>query len=389
MKVFMVHSFSDFTEDATAAETRISYDAFKDILAFFNPEIKLTYLKNKTKTKRLLWMKEAKKKIRESNYVLYIDSASDSKNIKKELKYAYDSEKSIITLNYHKIKVLFPFYLALKKYLELHKLNLNTAIKREDIEDIIPSDLQLHKESWDRYFSPEEGVKTIKDLLPNLDSLIESEVQTINGFYVEDKYSGDQHRVDWEVSISELQEKARVIIGMQGLQINENKEFEHLAEGEKMQLLLEQYKIFVQSSESLMTRRQNINSFYITANTVLVALFAAVVALKDVSQLLIIWSGFGLSVVGIVITRAWKTILLSYGKLNSSKIKVISAIEKRLPVSLYDLEWSVMSNDTTNGGYKPFTKSEATTAATFFWSYIFTTAVTATLLVIYYLKDWT
>lgn len=388
MKVFMVHAFKDFTEDTTLQELKISYNALKEILGFFNPEIKLSYLKGKGKMKGLLWKEEAKKKIKESNFVLYIDSASDSKNIMWELKYAYNLEKSIITLNFNTLKMLFPFYLELKQYIDTHQLSMKTEIRQEDIKNIFPSSLQLNEESLNRYFSAEDNVKNIKDFLTNIHSFLEVPNESIKGFQVEEKFSRDQVRIDLEVYISQLQEEAKRIIGMNGLQINENEEFEHLEESEKMQLLLEQYKIFVQSSESLMVRRQTINSFYITANTVLVALFAAVVALKDVSHLLIIWSGLALSTIGIVITRAWKTILLSYGKLNSSKIKVISAIEKRLPVSLYDLEWSVMSNDTSNGGYKPFTKSEATTAATFFWLYIISCGATAIALGIIYFKDW-
>jgi hypothetical protein len=374
MKVFMVHAFKDFTNDEN--ESKLSYESFKKIVKLFNPEIKLSYLKKKGKVKGLFWKCEAARKIKESNFVLFINNSDRdllSKYINWELKYAYENEKSIFTLNLSTIKTLFPFYEEVLNYLDTHNLSVDTEISQNvmvDVKKILLRTLQLNEEGLNNYLSTDDQVVYLREFLTSIHSFIENPNQLVKPFQIPDDFTGEERPVDTVVYISNLEEEAKEKIGMKGLQLNENKEFENLGDSEKMQLLLEQYKIFVHSSETLMQRRQAINSFYVTANTVLVALFAAVVALKDVSHWLIILSGFFLSGIGIVITKAWKTLLLSYGKLNSSKIKVISAIEKRLPVSLYDLEWSVMSNDTTNGGYKPFTKSEAFTASTFFWLYI-------------------
>ena len=64
------------------------------------------------------------------------------------------------------------------------------------------------------------------------------------------------------------------------------------------------------------------------------------------------------AVFGIVLDVSWMKILDSYAILNSSKMKIIELIEKRLPASIYDKEWEVMSNKLNNRKYVSFTESE-------------------------------
>jgi hypothetical protein len=51
-------------------------------------------------------------------------------------------------------------------------------------------------------------------------------------------------------------------------------------------------------------------------------------------------------------------VLESYGIINSSKLKIIGLIEKRLAVSLYDAEWQAMSNKYNKKQYVSFTDGE-------------------------------
>ena len=144
-------------------------------------------------------------------------------------------------------------------------------------------------------------------------------------------------------------------------------------------LLLEQYKIFLQTSEDLVSRRQTVNNFYISINSALVALFSALFAfeLTAVHRLII---GLLFSAVGIVLSASWIRLLASYGNLNSSKMRIISSIERQLPASLYDAEWAALSDKLNKKRYISFTESEKNIPRLFIVLY---TAVFALLLLAY------
>lgn len=122
-------------------------------------------------------------------------------------------------------------------------------------------------------------------------------------------------------------------------------------------VLLEQYKLFLKTSEDLVSRRQNVNNFYISINSALIALMSAIIAIQqDIQYKAVILSLFAF--MGIVLSISWIRILISYGNLNSSKMKIISNIEKRLPASLYDAEWAALSDNLNKKKYVSFTENE-------------------------------
>ena len=125
---------------------------------------------------------------------------------------------------------------------------------------------------------------------------------------------------------------------------------------ERKDQLLEQYKMFQQTSEVLVERRQNVNSFYITVNSALVAIVGLILGL--VSYPLNLWVIFFMCVVGIILDISWIGILNSYGSLNSAKMKLINLIEEQLPIALYDMEWKIMSDKLNSKKYTSFTDSE-------------------------------
>lgn len=126
--------------------------------------------------------------------------------------------------------------------------------------------------------------------------------------------------------------------------------------------LLEQYRLFLETSERLVERRQSVNNFYLSANTAIFSVVAVMISLmeKQGSDLLplVLLAFILLSIVGIVLCSSWISILGSYGTLNSSKMKVISIIERRMPISLFDSEWKVMSDKLNSKKYVSFTDGE-------------------------------
>lgn len=138
--------------------------------------------------------------------------------------------------------------------------------------------------------------------------------------------------------------------------------------------LLEQYKIFLETSESLIARRQTVNSFYVSANTALITIMGGLIAVfseTGLRAILLILT----SVVGIILSVSWIGILNSYGVLNGSKMKVISMIEHELPAALYDTEWSVMSDKLNSKKYSSFTDSEKKAPKAFVSLYLLLIAV--------------
>ncbi len=150
--------------------------------------------------------------------------------------------------------------------------------------------------------------------------------------------------------------------------------------------LLEQYKIFSDTAEMLVTRRQNMHSFYITANTALITVGATVFALSDERNLTIkLFILLALSIPGFLLNMSWRQTLKSYFITHRGKMKVLSIIEKRLPVSLYDAEWKAMKNQYSKEKYVSFTDSEKNLPYIFIISYGFLDIVAIVFLFV--LKD--
>lgn len=133
-------------------------------------------------------------------------------------------------------------------------------------------------------------------------------------------------------------------------------------------LLLEQYKVFLQTSEDLVSRRQNVNNFYISINSVMIALFSVFVVF-DLSETVRMLLGLLFSFVGLILATSWIRILNAYGNLNGSKMKIISSIEKQLPASLFDAEWAALSDRLNKKKYVSFTDSEKKIPAVFMFVY--------------------
>ena len=133
--------------------------------------------------------------------------------------------------------------------------------------------------------------------------------------------------------------------------------FNHSAGELNQEALLEQYKLFLQTSEDLVSRRQNVNSFYLSLSSALAAILGVLFALDFGYQgKLIVGAVFCL--IGIILSVSWSKTLSCYGNLNSSKMKIISSIEKKLPLSLFDAEWAALSDKLNKKKYISFTESE-------------------------------
>ena len=130
-----------------------------------------------------------------------------------------------------------------------------------------------------------------------------------------------------------------------------------------------QYKLFLATSESVVSRRQSTNNFYITVNSALLAFYGIIAAL-DVEMYIKAIMGAIFSVIGVILCLSWIRIITSYGDLNGSKMKIISLVEKKLPISLYDAEWAALSDKLNKKKYVPFSYSEKITPKLFASIYV-------------------
>lgn len=180
---------------------------------------------------------------------------------------------------------------------------------------------------------------------------------------VTNKFSGQNESYDKKYSFEEFKVLIKEYEG------GDYKVFNQDIDAIDKSLLLEQYKVFLQTSEDLVSRRQNVNNFYITINSALIAAFGLVWAL-DILAVYKFFVGISLSAVGIILSVSWIKLLTSYGDLNSSKMKIINCIEKQLPASLYDAEWAALSDKLNKRKYVSFTNSEKRVPILFIVVYI-------------------
>lgn len=101
-------------------------------------------------------------------------------------------------------------------------------------------------------------------------------------------------------------------------------------------IILEQYKLYVETAEKVSDRRQSSNNFYLTLNSVLLAFTGFLTSLNFEFWHIII------AVAGICISFLWFLSITSFRKLNSGKFQVIHCLEEKLPIKLFKDEWNCL-----------------------------------------------
>lgn len=132
--------------------------------------------------------------------------------------------------------------------------------------------------------------------------------------------------------------------------------------GEKYQdHLLEQYKLYVEMVDRVSSRRNQMNSFYITLLSGLLAVIT-IVTNNEINQFQNInfqqASFLTISALGLLLCVSWYLNIQSYKNLNSSKFKVIYEIEEQLPFTCYIKEWNYLKKDKQYQGNLTQTKIE-------------------------------
>lgn len=119
----------------------------------------------------------------------------------------------------------------------------------------------------------------------------------------------------------------------------------------------ELYKLMIESSESLIQRRQKTNAFFITVIGSLLAIAGLLVktgALNSGSIGIL----YGFSVIGLLLCNSWRNLIDNYGKLNKAKFDVILRLEQEFGAQIYSAEWVALGKGMRPKKYKSFTSTE-------------------------------
>jgi hypothetical protein len=130
---------------------------------------------------------------------------------------------------------------------------------------------------------------------------------------------------------------------------------------EDRQLLLEQYKIMVGSTEKVTDQRMRVNNLFFTVTSSILSVSLVVGKAFEFSVVGAIGM-LALSLMAFVVTFLWEKLVRSYGKLNTGKFKVIDQLEKRLRTNMFEHEWNILQQDV---GYESNTETEATVVSRF------------------------
>lgn len=104
--------------------------------------------------------------------------------------------------------------------------------------------------------------------------------------------------------------------------------------------LLEQYKLYVETSQQTSERRQNANNYLLTINSSLVVLFVTLLSTFGHH-----WWNVFIPLTGSGVCFLWWSTVDSYKDLNTAKFAVIHELEDQLPVALFKHEWYVCGHN--------------------------------------------
>lgn len=123
--------------------------------------------------------------------------------------------------------------------------------------------------------------------------------------------------------------------------------------------LLDQYKMYVEMADRISQRRATANTYFLSVNSAILAFVGYLTSKEDPENL---WM---LAIAGIALCVLWRSLITSYSNLNTAKFQVIHAIEKRLPISPYETEWTYVGQGKVSKLYRPLSHIECTVPLVF------------------------
>ncbi|WP_204742209.1 RipA family octameric membrane protein [Glaciihabitans arcticus] len=143
-----------------------------------------------------------------------------------------------------------------------------------------------------------------------------------------------------------------------------------------IRLTFELYKIMVASSEGLVARRQGVNTFFLTLNGAALTACGLILSTAQTGPHKAL-ALLALTVTGAILAHAWRSLLVSFGQLNTGKFVVINRLEQLFPAAIFFAEWQALGQGKQPEKYRTFTSREMWTPLAFFWIYVIASIVEA------------
>ena len=105
--------------------------------------------------------------------------------------------------------------------------------------------------------------------------------------------------------------------------------------------LLEQYKLYLETADKLIVRRNQTNYFYISILSGLLAIFSFAINQEPSNtfyKIVLLLMNF----LGMTLCLLWWIHIRSYKQLSSAKFVIIHEMEKFLPFACYKREWEIL-----------------------------------------------
>jgi hypothetical protein len=151
---------------------------------------------------------------------------------------------------------------------------------------------------------------------------------------------------------------------------------------EKMKILFEEYKLYVQTMEKLVERRQTSHNLFLTASSALITIAGFLLEkLKSPVNLSSGLAVIAVSIAGILICWTWRNLIIRYGLMNGAKFKIIHELEKKLPAALFLAEWIALGEGNDAKKYKSMAKVESSIPLIFSGCYLVLALCTLSLMV--------
>lgn len=129
-----------------------------------------------------------------------------------------------------------------------------------------------------------------------------------------------------------------------------------LQAGQPSDAYLEQYKLYLEHLHKLADGRQSANSFFLTLNTGLCAVFAFLFSRDTPAEIRPLY--IVIPFAGILASFFWYRLVKSYRQLSAGKFEVIHQMEQYLPMAPYKAEWALLGQGKDASKYRPLTQVE-------------------------------
>jgi len=122
--------------------------------------------------------------------------------------------------------------------------------------------------------------------------------------------------------------------------------------------MLEQYKLYVDMADKIQSRRSTANNFFLTVNSLMITAIGILTRLGSSFVSFNLYWVVIASCAGILFCWNWLVTLRCYRNLSNAKFRIINAIERKLPVAAFDVEWVCLTKQDNDCKYPELTKVE-------------------------------